>query len=434
MFPKVSMVIPCYNVEGYLDNTLASICNQEYDNIELIAVDDASTDSTLQILEAWKPKFLQRGYAMSIVRHRENRDVCAGINTGLRLCTGEYLSFPDSDDYLYPEYVSSFVAALEAKPEYGWARCDAEIVNEGSAKGNVSRVPRSSVYKSDFHDFLSAKTPFNSWMSMTRRSYFERCIGTELYDSRLTQEWSLAFPLSFYGAYLRIPKILYRYIKRRNSKAAWRHGDAEFVVRHNLDLKALGLAVLASLPLPKEEMDAARLALELVYGLRMYEAAQKHHQTTAGIEKELSSLIGEIINISDGKSSLRLRIEYALDALLEARPAPLLESLQRNRELFSRGYIIYGAGRIFRYLIDGLTEAFGAPTAVWDRKKQGIFDGIAVSAPDFSFEKLPVVIAVSNSGSARNIRKKLKENGFVFPVGVKEAIAALRGYAIIRNH
>ena len=164
MQPKVSIVFPCYNVERYLDNTLASIYNQDYDNIEVVTVDDASTDDTPRILDAWKPKFRKRGYDMIIARHAENRNVCAGINTGLSLCTGEYISLPDSDDYLYPENISSFVAALEANPDYGWAMCDAEITNEGFSKAYPFPVPRVSVYKSDFHDFLSARTPFNTWL------------------------------------------------------------------------------------------------------------------------------------------------------------------------------------------------------------------------------------------------------------------------------
>ncbi len=401
---KASLVISCYNGEANINNTLASIYNQDYGNAEIVVVDDASTDATPRILEMWKSKFSERGYRMIVARHAVNKGLCAGINTGLDLCTGEYLAFPDSDDYLYPDYISSFVEALEANPEYGWARCNAELFNERSGSVSPYGVPSVSMYKNDFYDFVASRMPHNAFMLMARRTYFERHIGRKIYDSRLTQEWSLNFPLSIHGAYLRVPKTLYRYILRKNSMSHWIYGELESVLQHESGLAELKSAVVSSLRLNNRDKINVHLALDLVHAFRVYVATSKRGAETSAIEEKLNSLIESITVSSDVRFSFPVRVEHALDSLLEAAPAPLLETLHEQQKLLSRGYIVYGAGSVFKRLIDALIAAFGPPAAIWDQSSQGSFQGIPVTTPDLSSEKLPVVITVSKSKYVSEIK------------------------------
>ena len=91
--PKVSVIIPVYNVEKYLQKCLDSVINQTYKNLEIICVDDGSPDNSGGILDAYA-----QNDSRIIVIHQENAGVSAARNRGLDAATGEYIAFVDSDD------------------------------------------------------------------------------------------------------------------------------------------------------------------------------------------------------------------------------------------------------------------------------------------------------------------------------------------------
>ena len=93
--PKVSVIIPVYNVEAYLEETLESMCAQTLKDLEIICIDDGSTDHSLQILEAYAKKD-----ARIRVYHQENQGQGKARNAGLDLARGTYIHFMDSDDLL----------------------------------------------------------------------------------------------------------------------------------------------------------------------------------------------------------------------------------------------------------------------------------------------------------------------------------------------
>ena len=94
--PKISIIIPVYNVEKYLRECLDSCINQTLDIIEIICVDDCSTDNSYKILEEYQ----QKDSRIRIFRQEENKKQGAARNRGLELATGEYIWFVDSDDYI----------------------------------------------------------------------------------------------------------------------------------------------------------------------------------------------------------------------------------------------------------------------------------------------------------------------------------------------
>ncbi len=94
--PKISIIIPVYNVEKYLAECLDSCINQTLEDIEIICVDDCSTDNSYKILEEYSKKDPQ----IKIFRQKENKKQGAARNKGLEIATGEYIWFVDSDDYI----------------------------------------------------------------------------------------------------------------------------------------------------------------------------------------------------------------------------------------------------------------------------------------------------------------------------------------------
>ena len=117
-FPLVSVIVPAYNAEKWLSECINSIVNQTYPNVELIIVDDGSTDSTLQIAGD-----LAQKQANIKVIHTENGGVCRARNRGMDEAEGEYIAFLDADDLLLPralEVLYTQIVSQTADIAIGW--------------------------------------------------------------------------------------------------------------------------------------------------------------------------------------------------------------------------------------------------------------------------------------------------------------------------
>ena len=91
--PLISVIIPVYNSEKYLKECLDSVVNQTYNNLEIIIINDGSTDNSLQIIKSYKDSRIK-------LTNKDNGGVSSARNEGLKQATGEYVMFVDSDDYL----------------------------------------------------------------------------------------------------------------------------------------------------------------------------------------------------------------------------------------------------------------------------------------------------------------------------------------------
>lgn len=100
----VSVVVPVYNLEKYIENCLKSIVAQTYKNLEILCIDDGSTDGSADIIKSMAENDLRIKYV-----YQENAGVSAARNRGMNEATGEYLMFVDGDDYLHYQAVELFV-------------------------------------------------------------------------------------------------------------------------------------------------------------------------------------------------------------------------------------------------------------------------------------------------------------------------------------
>ena len=101
---KVSIIIPVYNVERYIDNCLKSLINQTYKNIEIILVDDGSSDESYRICENYSKE-----YSFIKLFHKKNGGPSSARNYGIEKATGEYICFVDSDDYVSEKYIENLL-------------------------------------------------------------------------------------------------------------------------------------------------------------------------------------------------------------------------------------------------------------------------------------------------------------------------------------
>lgn len=104
----ISIILPVYNVSKYLEECMKSIINQTYKNIEIIVVNDGSTDESDYICEKYK-KLDNR---IKVI-HQKNQGLSAARNTGLNYCKGEYISFIDSDDYVKPDFIEKLYKSIK---------------------------------------------------------------------------------------------------------------------------------------------------------------------------------------------------------------------------------------------------------------------------------------------------------------------------------
>ena len=105
---KISVIIPVYKVEKYLDKCVKSVASQTYKNLEIILVDDGSPDACPQMCDDWAKKDKR----IKVI-HKQNGGLSDARNAGLDIATGEYIGFVDSDDYIEKEMYEKMVAFLE---------------------------------------------------------------------------------------------------------------------------------------------------------------------------------------------------------------------------------------------------------------------------------------------------------------------------------
>ncbi len=129
MKEKVSVIIPVYNVEEYLDRCVESVINQTYTELEIILVDDGSTDSSGKLCDRWA----ERDVRIKAV-HKENEGLGMARNTGLENATGKYVFFIDSDDFVHLFLVERCVCLAEELNADAviFGRCD--VYEDGSEK------------------------------------------------------------------------------------------------------------------------------------------------------------------------------------------------------------------------------------------------------------------------------------------------------------
>lgn len=150
----VSIIVPIYNVEKYLEKCIESILSQTYKNFELILIDDGSLDNSPQICDRYAAKDER-----IIVIHQENRGVSEARNAGLDIAKGEYIGFVDPDDFVAPEMYEMMVTTME-REAVELAICGYNYFDED---GNVDR---SRLYIIRDNEILTQKEVMNRFSDM----------------------------------------------------------------------------------------------------------------------------------------------------------------------------------------------------------------------------------------------------------------------------
>ena len=227
--PLVSVISPCYNVALYIARFLDSLLAQTYKHLELILVNDGSTDITGNIIVSYIPQLEAQGYKVRYIE-QENGGQSNAINNALKLVTGKFLTWPDPDDWLTPDAIEKRVEFLQKHPDVGMVRCNIEIIQDSS---NTSlgffeqQINAPFAIENAFERLVFARTWFGAMACMLRMDFFDKVVkNREIYvTQRGGQNWQIMLPMAHAYPFWQIPDVLGYYCVREDSHS---HAPIDF--------------------------------------------------------------------------------------------------------------------------------------------------------------------------------------------------------------
>ncbi|MCC0179229.1 glycosyltransferase family 2 protein [Waterburya agarophytonicola K14] len=131
----VSVIIPVYNVENYIAQTINSVLSQTYTNFEVLIIDDESPDRSIEICQQFNDPRIK-------IIHQQNRGLAGARNTGIRHAQGDYLAFLDSDDLWLPEKLARHVQHLDSAPQVGVSFSRSQFIDGESQPLGIYQMPK----------------------------------------------------------------------------------------------------------------------------------------------------------------------------------------------------------------------------------------------------------------------------------------------------
>lgn len=225
----VSLIVPCYNGEAYIDRYIDSVLAQNYKNIELILVNDGSMDATHERIEARREE-IEASLAKFIYIRQKNQGVGAACSNAFAQSTGEYLALLDADDVLLPDSMKLRVKFLSENPEYALVRSNGYYVREGALNKIVRLFETNDAQKFNeniFEDIMLGNISMWAGCYMIRSSVLQEIYPEKrIYPSRSGQNLQFIMMAAYHrkAGYVDIP--LMKYILRDESASHFSGGDA----------------------------------------------------------------------------------------------------------------------------------------------------------------------------------------------------------------
>ncbi len=214
----VSVVTPVFNGETHVSRLLESVLHQTYPQVEMILVDDGSEDATVSVAESYRAQFAEKGYQYKIIQS-VHRNASAALNHGLPYVRGEYLIWPDSDDWLSPESIEVRVKFLLENPSYYCVRSLASYADEKTGILTKPEERRGDLKKEElFWDILEGKTFICCGCYMLKsRPFFDIYPQRKIPEYPVGQNFQMLLPFLYRHKCPTIEKELYQVIIRQGS-------------------------------------------------------------------------------------------------------------------------------------------------------------------------------------------------------------------------
>jgi glycosyltransferase involved in cell wall biosynthesis len=220
--PLISVIIPCYNHGQFLGEAIESALGQSYPHVEVLVVDDGSTDHSAQVAASYS------GRIRSI--RTENAGVSAARNTGILECRGEFVLCLDADDYLWPDMLEHHVETIRAHPTgtiFHGSSYDVDLSGHVTREGRARPLPAEPLHALLHHN------PFSIHAVVVRRSAYASVGGFDL-ALRSSADWEMWIRLAAAGyEFVPVPNAVAVYRRypgslSTNVERIWRTGVALF--------------------------------------------------------------------------------------------------------------------------------------------------------------------------------------------------------------
>ena len=280
--PLVSIITPCFNGEAFLHRYFISILNQTYNNIELIFVNDGSIDNTETIALSYRDKFKEKGIKYLYI-YQKKAGQAAAINKGLSLFSGEYLTWPDSDDFMASDCIEKKVAFLEEHKEYGFLLCKTAIVNETNVNKVIGYYYRKNVNNDYIFDDLVFINDiyFAPGGYMVRSKAFLECIPSKkIYECKTGQNWQMLLPISYSYKCGFLNEVLYYYVVRKDSHSRQEKTYEDKIERTFRHQDTLAVTIESIINMSAEDKASFIRRIDDKYLLERFEISCQYHKNT----------------------------------------------------------------------------------------------------------------------------------------------------------
>jgi glycosyltransferase involved in cell wall biosynthesis len=306
MHPLVSIICLCYNHARFIEEAVNSVIAQTYENIELIIVDDQSTDKSIEVIH----KLIKKNPQLKFIENDKNIGMCRSFNKALKETKGEFIIDLAADDIMLPERITTQVEAfLNLKATYGVVYSDAYLINEKGEKtstfykrnelgGLMETVPTKKVFKELIHSYRICSPTI-----MVRKKVLEELGG---YDENLSYEDYDFFVRSsreYRYFYIDKPLTLKREVAGSDSSSWYKKGS------NNTHLPSTLLVCKKALWLCKNNeeklalLHSIRYHFRQAYFLNVFELVKEYYELIGSINEH--SVIDKIIlNLARKKISL----------------------------------------------------------------------------------------------------------------------------------
>jgi len=258
--PLVSVIIPCYNGASYIRQALDSISMQTYTHLEILVLDDGSTDDSYRIIQECSRK----DDRIKVIRHERNERLIATLNKGIALARGKYIARMDADDIALPDRIEKQVRFMEAHPDVGISGTFITAFDE-QGRQRKCRLP---VTPGRIKAYLFTACAFFHPTVMIRREIL--CRWTLRYEQQYyrAEDHALWLHITAHARGANLPAVLLRYRLLTNSETRLADRNREARRKVLMQIHQLALSKIGIMLSPQEQLlyscSMVKMDIELV--------------------------------------------------------------------------------------------------------------------------------------------------------------------------
>jgi glycosyltransferase involved in cell wall biosynthesis len=208
--PKVSVVIPAYNVGEFLRQCLESILNQSFDDFEIVVVDDASTDDSLNILQ----EYARQDTRLRVLKNERNMGVSATTNQAIRAARSQYVARMDADDLMCQDRLQKQLDFLEKNPDHVLVGGQVRMINQD---GETIRYKKFPIHHDEIISIIFLGMPAQQGAIMVNTARLPHDFVWYREGIKTAEEIELFFKLLKYGKFANLRETVIDYRERANS-------------------------------------------------------------------------------------------------------------------------------------------------------------------------------------------------------------------------